>query len=101
MSNVLHPEESFGGWFKKPATGLWVNITRSISFTDEEMTAALNFIESSVANEVQRPVLMRLASKCLVEHLGDGVFEGTPALQCLQQDFQEAQGVCRAPGQRQ
>lgn len=98
MSNVLCPEMTFDGWFKDLSTGLWINKTRSIRFTDEEMTVALHFDECGASNEAKRSVLIRLASKCLVEHLGGGVFEGTPALQHLQLAFQES---CRAPGQRQ
>lgn len=98
MSNVLSQKVTFDGWFKDPVTDLWVNKTRSIRFTDEEMMVALHFDECGQRNEAQRSVLMRLASKCLVEHLGGGVFEGTPALQHLQRAFQES---CRAPGPHQ
>ena len=60
--------------------------------TPEEREAALRFIETcedGQGYDVSKPMMKRLADKGLVVHKGGGWYEGTPALDRLQ-EFSEA-----------
>ena len=64
-----------------------------MTLTDEERTAALRFIstcEDSEGYDVPKPMMRRLSELGLVKHLGGGWYEGTAALNTLQEEAEAA-----------
>jgi hypothetical protein len=64
-----------------------------MTLTDEERAAALRFIstcEDGEGYDVPKPMMRRLSELGLVEHLGGGWYEGTAALNALQDETEAA-----------